>query len=163
MATIVVSDTSPIRALAALGVLAWLHELFGEVLVPPAVADELLHPPGDLTVVDVSDWEWMLVRVPANAARVAQLRGKLDVGESEALALAEECRADWVLIDELAGRSAAKDSGLPVMGTLGVILKAHEQQLCGNVRSLLDRLQNEARFFIAPKLREHLLRQVGEE
>lgn len=163
MATIVVSDTSPIRALAALGVLDWRHDLFGEVLVPPAVVAELLHPPGDLTAVDVSDWSWMLVRAPANAARVTQLRGKLDVGESEALALAEECRADWVLIDELAGRAVAGDSGLSVMGTLGVILKAHEKQLCGKVRPLLDRLQSEVRFFISPNLREHLLRQVGEE
>ena len=40
MALIVVSDTSPIRALAAIGALTWLQELFGEVIVPPAVADE---------------------------------------------------------------------------------------------------------------------------
>lgn len=162
MATIVVSDTSPIRALAAIGALGWLHSLFGEVLVPPAVADELLHAPGELISVDVSDWSWMVIRTPANLERVHQLRDKLDAGESQAIALAEECQADWLLIDESAGRAVAGDSGLSVMGTLGVILKAHAQNLCGDVRPLLDRLQNEARFFISPKLREHILQQVGE-
>ena len=159
---IVVSDTSPIRALAALGALAWLQELFGEVIVPHAVADELLHAPGSLTSVDVSDFPWMVIRSPANAERVNQLRDTLDAGESQAIALAEEYRADWVLIDELAGRAVAGQSGLSVTGTLGVILKAHERQLCAEVRPLLDRLQNEARFFISPKLRESLLKQVGE-
>ena len=104
----------------------------------------------------------MVIRSPANADRVNQLRDTLDAGESQAIALAEECRADWVLIDELAGRAVAGQSGLSVTGTLGVILKAHERQLCAEVRPLLDRLQNEARFFISPKLRESLLKQVGE-
>ena len=63
---IVVSDTSPIRALAAIGALTWLQELFGEVIVPPAVADELLHAPGSLTSVDVSDFPWMVIRSTAN-------------------------------------------------------------------------------------------------
>ena len=114
MALIVVSDTSPIRALAALGALAWLQELFGEVLVPPVLADELLHAPGTLTSVDVSDFPWMVIRSPANADRVNQLRDTLDAGESQAIALAEECRADWVLIDELAGRAVAGQSRLSV-------------------------------------------------
>ena len=47
---VVISDTSPLRALAHLGHLEWLQELFRQVCLPPAVAAELRHPPSSLAV-----------------------------------------------------------------------------------------------------------------
>ncbi len=162
MAGIVISDTSPLRALAAIGGLNWLNELFAEVIVPPEVARELLNPPGDLPPVDVRDLDWIAVETPANSHRVAELKRELDSGEAEAIALAEERHANWLLIDERAGREVAESLGLSVMGTMAIILKARDQQLCPAVRPLLNRLQQEFRFFISPHLRQQILEKAGE-
>lgn len=50
---VVVSDTSPIRALSHLDRLELLASLLGEVIVPPAVAEELLRPKAPLPPLDV--------------------------------------------------------------------------------------------------------------
>jgi predicted nucleic acid-binding protein len=63
---VVISDTSPLRALAHLGHLEWLQELFRQVCLPPAVAAELRHPPSSLAVVDVSAWHFLFVQSPSN-------------------------------------------------------------------------------------------------
>lgn len=159
---VVVSDTSPIRALAHLELLHVLAALFGDVHVPPAVADELLHPPSRFESVDVAALPHLIVRQPSDRQRVRQLQVELDLGEAEALALAEEIDADAVLIDEAAGRDVAARMGLPVLGTLGILLRAKQRGMCQRLRPLLDELQGRLHFYISPALREDILRQVGE-
>jgi predicted nucleic acid-binding protein len=85
---VVVSDTSPIRALEHLKLLDVLVQLFSEVLVPPAVAAELKRPPGDLPGIDVGQLPFIRVQAPQNQAKLLELRQLLDLGESEALSLA---------------------------------------------------------------------------
>lgn len=87
----------------------------------------------------------------------------LDPGEAEAIALAEELRANVLLIDELAGREVASHGGFTVLGTLGILLEAKQRSLCPAVRPLLDRLRVELNFFVSPGLRQTILRQAGED
>jgi len=159
---VVVSDTSPIRALAHHELLHVRSVLFGEVHVPPAVAQELSHPPSRFESVDLGSLPWITLRQPGDRERVRQLQAELDLGETEALALAEEIHADAVLIDEAAGRSVASRLGLPVVGTLGMLLRARQRGMCQELRPLLDRLQGQLRFRISPALRDHILREAGE-
>ena len=73
---IVVSDTSPIRALAFLEQLSVLEQLFGTVVVPPAVVDELAHPARlapDESPVELSRFGFIEVRLPLGQARVEAL------------------------------------------------------------------------------------------
>lgn len=159
---IVVSDTSPIRALAHLESMAWLNDLFESVVVPPAVAYELEHPPAGLRPFDVATWDFVSVQAARRADRVVELQAQLDLGESEAIAVAEEIHADAILIDELAGRAVAANCGLTVVGTLAVLLRAKQHGLCPAVEPLIDRLQNEINFFISPALRTLILQRAGE-
>lgn len=159
---VVVSDTSPIRALAHLGHLDWLEKLFTEIVLPPTVVHELDNPPAGMRPVDVSSCPFLQIRTPGSAERVMELRLLLDRGESEAIALAEEINAEAILMDELAGRGVAMRSGLTVLGTLGIALRAKQQGLCTGVRPLLDRLQREINFFVSPALRQYVLGQAGE-
>lgn len=159
---VVVSDTSPVRALAHLRLLDVLGELFGEVLVPQAVAKELLHPPARFPSVDVRSLPGITVRQPGNEERVRELQAELDEGEAEAIALAEELRADAVLIDEAAGRNVASQLGLPVLGTLGILLRAKQRGMVREVRPLLDKLQQQLQFYISPNLRDDILRLAEE-
>lgn len=159
---IVVSDTSPIRALAHLDCLTWLGDLFAQVIIPPGVAHELRNPPSRLRVVDPPAWSFITVEQPQDSRRVAELAAILDLGEAEAIALAEQISADAVLIDELAARTVAIERGLTVIGTLGILLRAKQIGLCAGIEPLLVRLQTEINFFIAPALREKVLEQAGE-
>jgi predicted nucleic acid-binding protein len=93
---LVVSDTSPVRALAHLGTLVWLHDSFERIVVPPAVVQELQSPPGQLLAVTVTAWPFIEIQVPRSAVRIAELKVDLDLGEAEAIALAEEIKAEAI-------------------------------------------------------------------
>jgi hypothetical protein len=143
---VVISDTSPVRALAHLGHLVWLERLFKQVVLPPAVAAELGKPPRGLQAVDVNSCLFLSVRAPASLQRVSELLSILD-----AIALAEELNADVVLIDELAGRNVARQCGFPVLGTLGILLRAKQEHLCPQIFPLLERLQQGIRLLHIPQ------------
>jgi len=161
--SVVVSDTSPIRALAHLGRIELLHLLFGQVLIPPVVARELEHPPKRFVAVDPLQFPFIRIQSPQDRQRVRDLSDRsLDPGECEALALALEIGADAILIDEAKGRAVAHELGLVRIGALGVLLRAKQRGHVAEIRSLLDRLQRELGFFISDSLRHDILTQAGE-
>jgi predicted nucleic acid-binding protein len=159
---VVVSDTSPVRALAHLGLLRVLPSLFGRVLIPPGVVTELATPPAGMILVTAADLPFADVRAPADHVRVAALKAQLDLGEAEALALALEVRADLVLIDEAAARATAASLGLTYTGALGLLVRAKRAGLIAEVRPLLDSLEHGLRFFIDDPLRQLILQLAGE-
>jgi uncharacterized protein len=158
---IVVSDTSAITSLAAIGYLSLLRELYGTVIIPEIVYRELLGPPVSAGAEEAQRYDWIQVRSltdsSANRVVVESLRNELDSGESEAIALALELEADLMLIDERLGRNVARRVGLKVTGAIGVLIKAKEQTLIEEVRPLLDALRSEAGFRIAKDLYERAL------
>jgi uncharacterized protein len=160
--SLVVSDTSPVRALVHLERLHLLAELFEEVLIPPAVLAELQRPTSRLPAVPDAAIALLRVRAPGNVERVAEFRERLDMGEVEALALALEVQADALLIDEAAGRRSARELGLRTMGVLGILVQAKECGLVPRIAPLLDRLQLELGFYIGAELRQRVLRAAGE-
>jgi uncharacterized protein len=159
---IVVSDTSPIRALPHLSRLDLLTTLFDQVLVPPAVDAELRSPPGDLPFVDVRLLAFARIQAPSDQQKVIELRHVLDPGESEALALALEIGVESILIDEAAGRSMARRLGLSPIGVLGLLVRGKQHGLVDLVQPLLDQLENDLGFFISASLRAEVLRLAGE-
>lgn len=159
---IVVSDTSPIRALNHLGLVDLLRDLFGHVLVPPGVQGELLSPPPQLQAVNVADFEFIEVRRPAGSLQLDDLQRHLDLGESEAIALALEVHADAVLIDEEEGRKIATERGFEIIGTLGILLRAKASGHIPEIRPLIRGLKDDFGFFISTQLEIHVLRLAGE-
>ena len=106
---IVVSDTSPITNLAAVGQLDLLQRLFGEVVVPEAVARELrAAPAGSIGAVRVDEMEWIRVCAVADRTVVESLAVELDEGGAETIALGKQIGGDFVLMDERRGRRAAR-------------------------------------------------------
>jgi len=161
--TVVVSDTSPIRALSHLGRLELLAALFQEIVVPTAVVVELEQPRSRFAPVAVRGLPFVCVRSPQDRDAVDALRETLGPGEAEAIILAEELHAEAILIDEAAGRAIALRRGLRPIGVLGTLLRGKERGLIREISPLLDRLQNELGFFISRRLRDDTLRQAGEE
>jgi uncharacterized protein len=159
---IIVSDASPIRALHFLRLLPILRELYGDVVIPTAVQDELLVHRIRLDSIDLSPYDFIQIRSPREPSRVNAFLQTLHLGESEALALGLELQADLILIDELAGRSAALENGLRPLGTLGVLLEAKSNGLVPEVRPLMERLRAELNFFISTALQQQIVELAGE-
>ncbi len=160
---IVISDTSPISNLYQIGRLDLLRQMFGKVLVPPAV-DREVRKLSDFSI-DISEYlgaEWIETSIPENTGRVAHFLKELDAGESEAIVLAQEKGADYLLIDERLGTKTAIAEGLQTVGLIGVLLKAKEVGLVEKIKPLLDELEEQAGFWISPKLKRHVLRDIGE-
>ncbi len=79
------------------------------------------------------------------------------------MALALELGAVLILIDETEGRAVASKNGLVPIGVLGVMLRAKERGMVIALGPLIDRLQDELRFFISPRLKAEVLRLAGED
>ena len=116
---IVVADTGPVHYLVLCGQVDLLHPLFGSLIIPAAVQRELLHAHAPAAV---QAWAsalpgWVKVCSPDDASRF----DNLGPGERQAIALALEIGADFLLIDETLGRRTAVQAGVTVKGTLGVL------------------------------------------
>ncbi len=162
---IVVSDTSPIRALSFIEQLSILEKLFGAVVIPPAVVDELAHPARlaiDDSPVMLAQFPLSEVRAPVDASRVDQLAQILDRGESEAIVLAEELRCSAILVDEAAGRRIALRKGLVPLGSAGMLQRQKKVGFLREVRPLLDRLNDDLGFFIGHTPHRQILELAGE-
>ncbi|MBI3493473.1 MAG: DUF3368 domain-containing protein, partial [Acidobacteria bacterium] len=121
---VVVADTSPLNYLIQIECDQILPALYERVHVPVAVVDELRHP-GTLAVVRT--WlahvpSWLVVERVEEPADQALAR--LDEGERQAIQLAQRAHADLVLMDDRLGVRLARERGLTVTGTLGVLLQA---------------------------------------
>ena len=137
---IVIADTSPINYLILIGEIEVLAHLYGGVLIPASVREELLRPRAPSIV---RSWienppHWLEVRQPSGLPGTAE--SVLDPGELDAMQLAEELSADYLIIDEALGRLEAQRRGLPVIGTIGVLRDAARADLL-DIREVLARLR----------------------
>lgn len=160
---IVVSDTSPLLNLALIGHLDLLRALYEQIIVPPAVYHELVVVGAGMPgAADVKNAPWIQVKTVQNASMAASLRLQLHPGEAEAITLALELAADLFLVDERKARFVAARLGVPVTGLIGVLVEAKHKQLVPAVKPILDRLMNEANFYISADLYQRVLQVVGE-
>jgi len=160
---IVVSNTSPLTNLAAIGQFDLLGELYSEIHIAQGVWEELnaqgVRWPGSELVVAAS---WVELHTVENEALVRALRRDLDRGEAESIALAVELEADLVLMDEREGRHAAQRMGLHVVGVVGVLLEAKTKGAVDSVRPHLDGLRQKAGFYLGESVYQRALVLAGE-
>jgi predicted nucleic acid-binding protein len=157
-----VSNTSPISNLAIIGRLEFLRRRYAVVHIPPAVADELgalTHPFGSERIQAALSESWLEVE-PLGAS--VKLPFPLDRGETEAILLACQLKADVLLMDEKRGREAARQRGLVVAGVLGELIHAKLAGWIPNVGDEIRRLRMDAGFFVDATVERFILSQVGE-
>ncbi len=160
-----VSNTSPISNLAWIGRLDFLLDQFQEIWIPIAVETELQNVPDPAVRKAVDEAKrrgWLKSRPASDAALVSLLTLELHPGEAEAIALALEMKAEYLLIDEREGRALARQLGLPITGVLGVLLRAKKRRQIETVKPEIEALRRKARFFIAPALEAAVLAEAGE-
>lgn len=155
---IIISDTSVISNLIYIDQLEILQKLFSEIIIPEAVNREVLAL--DAFSVDLSIYKaanWIKVQNPINKELEKKLYEVLDEGESAAIALAYELSADYLAIDEKAGRRTAESLGIKIIGLIGILLRAKERRLIDKIKPFLDQLIKEAGFYIGERFYHQIL------
>jgi predicted nucleic acid-binding protein len=152
--SLVVSNSSPLIALARIQRLDLVPAILQAVLIPPAVAQEIRPSIPALPA-------WLRVQAPTTSPSVLTSRGRLGEGEWEAITLAIEVRAGAILIDDRPARRLAEMAGLSVIGTLGLLLAAKKTRLITRLRPELDKLL-ETSFFLSQQLYDELLHTADE-
>lgn len=153
---IVVSDTSPIHYLVLIRAVHVLPMLFGEVLIPRTVASEPSHAraPDEVRAWFQSLPPWVKIRAPFNVGTIE----RLDPGEAEAIALTFELGADLLLIDDSAGKRAAKRLGIMSIGTLAILDHAAQQGML-DFRGAVENLEIHTNFRMPLDLRDRLIEE----
>jgi predicted nucleic acid-binding protein len=159
----VVVNTTPLIALSYLGRLDLLKTLYGEIVIPDAVYRELSVKEDSVCkrFVDES-LDWICIKKIKNEMAKAMYKTQLHEGEVEVMILAQEINADVVVIDDANAKKHAKYLGLPVTGTLGVLIKAKREGYLSEIKPLLQQLL-ENNIYISDKIIDLCLKQAGEK
>jgi predicted nucleic acid-binding protein len=150
MPNVTVADTSCLILFYKIGELELLKKLFGKLHITDTVLKEFNHP--------VPDWiEIMQLKTDVHKG----LSGYLDPGEATSIALALEHEESLLIIDEIKGRKTAKEMGIPVTGSLGVLIAAKNKGHLKGVKPILEKIQ-ETNFRISKELIKRVLEKVKE-
>lgn len=166
MTGIVVADTGPLIALARAGYLQLLKELYQEIIIPPAVHTEMClgsGRPGSKQLAGILEQGWLRIKKPSDstASSLSELTLILDLGEAEAIVLAEEVDCRFLLIDERKGRAVAKHKGIPIAGVAGVLLAAKKRGFVDEVLPIVKSLE-EVGYRLSAALTREIARLAGE-
>ncbi|WP_121352424.1 DUF3368 domain-containing protein [Flavisolibacter nicotianae] len=151
MQATIISDTSCLILLDKIQELVLLKILFGQVLTTPIVAEEY----GGILP------DWIRIEEPQDKKNQKILETSLDKGEASAIALAMEQADCLLIIDELKGRRLAKQLGLKITGTLGILVEAKLSGHITSVRPMLNKIK-QTNFRLSEQLESAVLKNAGE-
>ena len=140
----IVTNSTPLIELSKIKQLELLREVYGTILVPEEVYIEVVvdgtGKPG-AAEVEAAEWIYCQSVVDKGQVRSLQNHRSLHLGESATIVLAQEIAAEQVILDDNAARREAIARGLPIIGTVGVLLVAKTQRIIPSVRPILDSLR----------------------
>lgn len=157
---VIVSDTTAITNLYQIKLLLIIKQLYGQIMIPRGVYEELSRFSNQKSIVDNTGW--IKVVDIKNTELLKELLTILDLGEAEAITLAKETKSDLLIIDEHKGRVIAKQHGLRIIGLLGILTTAKKKGLIPTIRPYIEELIDKANFRINPRLLHDVLKSVGE-
>jgi predicted nucleic acid-binding protein len=149
--SVVITDTSCFVLLEKINALPILHSLFSTVTTTPEIAKEYgnILPP------------WVIIQAVNNKALQHEFNQYIDPGEASAIALASEINCKHLIIDDMAARKFAEKLGLPIKGTVGVLLMAKQKGVIPLLRPYLDLIQ-QTNFRLSQKLVDQFINDAGE-
>lgn len=158
---VIVADSGPLISLALIGHLDLLRQLYQQVLVPPAVWHEVtIKGRGMPGAEAVSQLTWLEIRKPEPQV-LQPLSILVDLGEAEAIALAQTIADSIVLLDDSQARRVAERFNIPRIGTLGILRRAKKLGLITAIRPHVELLKAN-NIYMADNLVAAVLRDVGE-
>ncbi len=156
----VIVNSTPVIGLANIGRLDVLRQMYGTITIPQAVFDEIKSPSVQRQVN--ANRDWIRVEQINDASQKQMYRAKLHADEVEVMILAQEKKADLVILDDNAAKKTAKFLGLRVIGTLDILVLAKKRGYIKEVSPVLDALKRDG-FFVSDDLCDLVLRQADEK
>lgn len=157
----VIINTSPMQYLYQVNLLSLLPKLYGEIIVPQSVVDELeVGRSLGVALPNINSLNWVSIQ-QARSQQILPLVTELGAGEREVLALGVETTDSLLILDDSLGRSYANLLGLQLTGTLGIILKGKQQGYLSEVALILEKL-NALQFRLSSLTRDVVLKLAGE-
>lgn len=158
----VVVNTTPLIALSHVGQLDLLRRLYGEIIIPEAVYRELSVKTESVCKKAVdSSLDWIQIGKIKNQLAKSMYKTQLHDGEVEVMILSKEIGADVVIIDDANAKKHAKYLDLPVIGTLGILIKARQKGYVEELKPILDQMVQNG-IYISQSVIHMCLEQVGE-
>lgn len=158
----VIVNSTPLIALCHAGMLGVLKEVYGRIIIPQAVYDEVTAKPDSACIQIKNNTDWIQVETITDVSDRKMYKAKLHAGEVDVMILAQsEPKADLVVIDDNAAKKTAKYLGLTVTGTIGVLLKAKKMGAISSVKEAISKLQGNG-FYISDTILEMALKNAGE-
>ena len=157
----IICNTTPVLSLLKIGKLDLLKELYGKVVIPFAVYQEIEEGKEKAFYQDLTSIEWIEI-VNIENRYLREFLFDLDDGEAEVLILAKETNASLVIMDEIMGRRYAKELGFDITGTIGILLKAKKKGLISSVKELVSELLRKGTW-LNPNLVSKVLKIANEK
>ncbi|GHU99139.1 DUF3368 domain-containing protein [Spirochaetia bacterium] len=154
---IVIADTGALISLSIIDKLDLLDKLYGEIYIPKAVWDELLHHIDKFGENNISLYKSKIRKITTENKFIKAV----GLGESEAITLYQELGADYLLIDDKDARLVAEMNDITCAGTLAVLIKARAGGMLESFRPLFKKLKEHDRHF-SNSLLNKILTENGE-
>jgi predicted nucleic acid-binding protein len=142
----IIVDTSCLIILSKIKELPLLKLLYGEVLITDAIAKEFDEPLPN----------WIIICPIKLNENVFLFEKRIDKGEASAIMLALEIPNSIIIIDDFKGRALAKELGIKVTGTIGIIISAKNKKLIPSIKPILEKIK-ETNFYISKELEKEAL------
>lgn len=157
----VIVNSTPMIILSKIGMLEILHKMYGNIIIPQAVFDEVTVK-DDSACHIIKTMGWINVRSIASVDDRKMYKAKLHAGEVEVMILAQEIGEDVLtVIDDNAARKTARYLGIKVTGTVGVLMKAKKLGYIDSVKKCIT-MMRRAGFYVSAELESAALDKVGE-
>jgi uncharacterized protein len=137
----VICNSTPLISLSCIKKLHLLKDLFGEITIPEKVFDEVVIAGSEkYGSSDVKECLWIKVSKTSDNILKNYLMQTLDEGEAEVIVLADELKAELVIIDERLARKYVEQAGFKLIGTLGILAKAKLEGYIPEARCLINEM-----------------------
>lgn len=143
----VVVNSTPLIALCKIGRLDILKAMYKEILIPEAVYREVTEKNDAVMTLIKKNLSWIKIENISNYADKKMYKTRLHDGEVEVMILAQEKKADLVIIDDLSARKTAEYLELPLTGTLGVLIKAKTNNVIPAVMPIIREMESHGIYF----------------
>lgn len=156
----IIVNSTPLIILGKIDELEILKNLYGEIIIPQAVFEEVTSK-NDFAKEKILNSSWIKILEVQDKTNRKIYQAKLHDGEVEVMMLAKEISADLLIIDDNAAKKTAKFLEFKVTGTLGILLKAKSEKIISEVKPILEKML-EKNFYISEEVIKLVLKTAGE-
>ncbi len=156
--TIAIADTSPVISLALIDKLWLLDKFFDTIHIPRSVWNELND---EKDFPDKQKINTFFADRIKDISSFNELELFMDLGESEAVILYRELKADFLLIDDKKAREIAEGLGVDCIGTLAILIRAKELDFITELKPFFLHFMDQSRYY-SKRVLNQILSETGE-